>query len=277
MLWLMIFNMEHIVTEDGILGKEIFLLPRRKKMLFVEFSYFCPDCIFSAQLVYYIHWRMQIVIKKVSYKDQVYQYLKTALIKGELQAGEIYSEQQVADQLNVSRTPVREAVMQLMHEGMLEVRANRGWTVRPVSEDDLREIVAARIAIEGYSIRWLTKEAPESVRQKTLAGLGVVQEKSRPYIASDHMHYEFMKLDTQFHTLLVAATGNSYLIRIHEQMRTKLEQAIFTSLHHRRRHAEAWEEHAAILSALGRRDEADAMRAFMVHMQATSRVFGVAQ
>lgn len=218
---------------------------------------------------------MANVIKKVSYKEQVYQYLKTALIKGELRTGEIYSEQQVADQLKVSRTPVREAVMQLTNEGMLEVRANRGWTVRPVSADDLREIVAARIAIEGYSIRWLTTEAPESVRQKTVTRLGTVQEKSRPYITDERMHYEFMKLDTAFHTVLVAATGNSYLIRIHEQMRTKLEQAVFTSLHHTRRHAQAWEEHAAILSAIGRRDEADAMRAFMVHMRATSRVFGV--
>ena len=218
---------------------------------------------------------MANVLKKVSYKDQVYQYLKAALIKGDLHTGEIYSEQQLADQLNVSRTPVREAVMQLMHEGMLEVRANRGWTVRPVSEDDLREIVAARIAVEGYSIRWLTAEAPESVRQRTLALLGAVQERSRTYIADDHMHYEFMRLDTEFHTLLVSATENSYLIRIHEQMRTKLEQAVFTSLHHTRRHAQAWEEHAAILSAVGRRDEADAMRTFMVHMRATARVFGV--
>ena len=217
------------------------------------------------------------MIKKVSYKDQVYQYLKTALIKGELHTGEIYSEQQVADQLNVSRTPVREAVLRLTHEGMLEVHANRGWMVRPVSEDDLREIVAARIAIEGYSIRWLTVDAPESVRQKTIARMGTVQEKSRAYIAGDSMRYEFMKLDTEFHTLLVAATGNSYLIRIHEQMRTKLEQAIFTSLHHRRRHAEAWEEHAAILAGIERRDEAEAMRAFMVHMGATARVFGVPQ
>ena len=216
------------------------------------------------------------MLKKVSCKEQVYQYLKKALIKGELRTGEIYSEQQLADQLNVSRTPVREAVMQLTHEGMLEVRANRGWTVRPVSEEDLREIVAARIAVEGYSIRWLTVEGPEPVRQKTLARLGAVQEKSRPYIVDDHMHYEFMKLDTEFHTLLVAATGNSYLIRIHEQMRTKLEQAVFTSLHHTRHHAQAWEEHAAMLSAIGRRDEADAMRTFMLHMRATARVFGVA-
>ena len=218
---------------------------------------------------------MQSVIKKVSYKDQVYQYLKTALIKGELHTGEIYSEQQVADQLNVSRTPVREAVLRLTHEGMLEVHANRGWMVRPVSEDDLREIVAARIAIEGYSIRWLTVQAPEHMWKKSLARLAAVQEKSRAYIEGDTEHYEFMKLDTAFHTLLVAATGNSYLIRIHEQMRTKLEQAIFTSLHHRRRHAEAWEEHAAILAGIERRDEAEAMRAFMVHMGATARVFGV--
>lgn len=220
---------------------------------------------------------MQNVVKKVSYKDQVYQYLKTALIKGELRTGEIYSEQQMADQLNVSRTPVREAVIRLTNEGMLEVHANRGWTVRPVSKKDLREIVAARIAVEGYSLRWLISGAADTDRQRTVKLLHAVQEKGRAHLVDDSNHYDFMKIDTRFHTLLTAATKNSYLIRIHEQMRTKLEQAIFTSLHHRRRHAAAWEEHAAILAEIERRDEAGAMRAFMAHMAATARVFGVSQ
>ena len=220
---------------------------------------------------------MQKVIKKVSYKDQVYQYLKAALIKGELRTGEIYSEQQVADQLRVSRTPVREAVIRLTNEGMLEVRANRGWTVRPVSEEDLREIVAARIAIEGYSIRCLVSHASDADWKRSVGRLRQVQEKSRAFLADEGKRYEFMKLDTEFHTQLIEATKNSYLIRIHEQMRTKLEQAVFTSLHHTRRHAETWEEHASILTGIERRNEADAMRAFMAHMAATSRVFGVPQ
>ena len=53
------------------------------------------------------------MLKKVSYKDQIYQYLKEAIVKGELLPGEVYSEKQFADKLNVSRTPVREAVLQL--------------------------------------------------------------------------------------------------------------------------------------------------------------------
>jgi len=92
------------------------------------------------------------MLKKVSYKDQIYQYLKEAVVKGELLPGEVYSEKQFADKLNVSRTPVREAVLQLKNDDLIEIFNNRGFGVKATSPDDLRQILQARLAIEGYAV-----------------------------------------------------------------------------------------------------------------------------
>lgn len=214
------------------------------------------------------------MIKKVSYKDQVYQYLKTAIIKGELQTGTIYSEQQFADKLDVSRTPVREAVIRLTNEGLLEVFSNRGWGVRPVSDVDLREILQARIAIEGYSISYLVRHREEEAGRKFLAALQKCQNDSENFSHDEIHRFEYMEADTKFHCLLVESTNNRYLKKLNDQMRTKIEQATYNSLHLSRRNAKACLEHRAILQEIMHGDEASAREAFMKHMAETAAVLG---
>ena len=212
------------------------------------------------------------VLKKESFKDQVYRYLKTAIIKGELQTGVIYSEQQFADKLSVSRTPVREAVIRLTDEGMLEVFSNRGWGVRPVSADDLQEILQARIAIERYSVSFLARHQDEPKYQAYLTRLQQCQSESEAFSRDETHHYEYMEADTEFHCLLVESTGNRYLKKINNQMRAKIEQATYNSLNLSCRNAKACLEHQAILEAIEHGNETAAVQAFMKHMRETATV-----
>lgn len=214
------------------------------------------------------------MIKKVSYKDQVYEYLKTAIIKDEIKVGEIYSEQQIADTLSVSRTPVREAVIRLANEGIVEVRSNRGWSVRPVTPEDMRAIIEARIAIEGYCVRELARSKGQPGWDERIARLTACQEHSESIAHDETRSYEYMQADTEFHCLVVACTDNPYLTRINDQMRAKIEQATFTTLHISRRSAAACTEHGAILAAIKTGDEAAAMSAFRAHMDSTAKALG---
>lgn len=214
------------------------------------------------------------MFKKESFKDQVYKYLKTAIIKGELQTGVTYSEQQVADQLSVSRTPVREAVLRLTDEGMLEVFSNRGWGIRPVSDADLREILQARLAIERYSISYLVHHRAEPAAKAYIEKLEQCQTESESFSRDETHHYEYMEADTEFHCLLVESTGNRYLRRLSNQMRAKIEQATYNSLNISRRNAKACLEHQAILTAIIHSDEETALRAFMEHMRETAAALG---
>ena len=89
---------------------------------------------------------------------QVYQHLRESIVRGVLKPGEMYSEHQISLSLGVSKTPVREAMLQLNQEGMIEYYPYRGLRVKEIGEDDLREIFEMRCAIESYAFESLKKK-----------------------------------------------------------------------------------------------------------------------
>ena len=211
------------------------------------------------------------MINKTSYKDQVYEYLKSAIIKGDLQPGEIYSEQMFAERLNVSRTPVREAVLQLKHENMIEVFNNRGLSVKPILFEDIQQIIQARMAIEGFSVRYLAQQIDTAEGKETLKKLEACMGQEREFSSSE-AHYEFMKADISFHEVIVAFTKNPYFIRTSDMMHTRLEQVVVHSLASEDRHMAALQEHEDILEAIRSGDAVQAQKAFEAHMLITERI-----
>ena len=214
------------------------------------------------------------MLKKVSYKDQIYQYLKEAIVKGELLPGEVYSEKQFADKLNVSRTPVREAVLQLKNDDLIEIFNNRGFGVKATSPDDLRQILQARLAIEGYAVLCLANHPHDKRWQETVTALMECQKTEAGYSEDDESHYEFMKADIKFHHLIVDFPQNAYLSRMANLMRTKIELATVHSLRSTHRHGKAYEEHQQILDAILTGDSDRAASAFRKHMEETVIVLG---
>ena len=215
------------------------------------------------------------MLQKVSYKEQIYQYLKEAIIKGDLKPGEIYSEQQFADKLNVSRTPVREAILQLKSEDLVEIYNNRGLGIKPLTEADLEQIIQARIAIENYGVHRLARHYQEEEAQKTLKALNRCQVESYEFVKDEAHHYEFTKKDMDFHLLILNYTHNQYLIRWYEQLRVHVERATIHSLLSAKRNARAYAEHQRILDALNGGDPDDAVKAMMYHMKQTTKVLEV--
>ena len=131
------------------------------------------------------------MIKKVSFKDQIYDQLKQEIITGEMRTDEIYSEQMIADKLNVSRTPVREAVLQLRFENLVDVFSGRGFSVRPIHFFDVQQIIQARTAIESASLRALiigldTAEGQEILMQMVSHVERVVHRQRIFYPDNEH-------------------------------------------------------------------------------------------
>lgn len=89
-------------------------------------------------------------IKRIALKEQAYNYLKNAILEVEIESRGIYSEQHFADRLNVSRTPIREAVLQLSQEGLVEIHPHLGVSIRELSAAEIEELFQVRTAIEGY-------------------------------------------------------------------------------------------------------------------------------
>src|SRR4051794_29277007 len=84
----------------------------------------------------------------VSLREQARRYLRTSVVTGELEEGRLYSVGEFAQQLGVSATPVREAVFDLAHQGLVEVVRNRGFIIHPLKDQDLDDIFQLRVLLE---------------------------------------------------------------------------------------------------------------------------------
>lgn len=209
------------------------------------------------------------MIKKISYKDQIYEHLKQAIIMGDMTPDEIYSEQMIADKLKVSRTPVREAVLQLRFENLVDVFSGRGFSVRPIHFFDVQQIIQARTAVESASLRALIIGLDTAEGQEILKQMEICVTQDMPATLSEKNNYDFMRADMEFHMLSVSFTGNEFFIQIMNMMRTRLEQAMFSSLKKNLRPIAAIDEHEKIFSSVKLRDTDGAIRALVEHMNAT--------
>lgn len=214
------------------------------------------------------------MIKKVTYKEQVYQYLKRAIIDGTIKAGTIYSEQMIADRLQVSRTPVREAILQLRNEMLVEVYNNRGFGVRPVSPEDIRQIIQARIAIESYSLCRLAKGIHTPEGQKALTEMEHCLKDKMANLSQGDDHYQFMQADMEFHEISILFTNNVYFTGMHRMMQAQLERVTVSSLLDRGRHIAALQEHEAIFWELQKGNSEGAVSALEHHMKRTEELLG---
>lgn len=89
--------------------------------------------------------------------------LRLAILEGRLQPGEVLQENTLAEELGISRTPVREAIIELRNEGLVESTATRRAVVRSYSADELRDIYSLRAALEGFAAQLAASRANETV------------------------------------------------------------------------------------------------------------------
>lgn len=187
-----------------------------------------------------------------SLSDRCYRQLRSALVEGTYPAGTLLLETKICEQLGVSRTPVRHALVQLEHEGFLE-KGSRGYRVRTAQVDDIIEFYEARIALEAIVA------AAAALRRTTfdLARIRAVHE--RMAIAPLD---EAVQLTTQFHRTVWQASHNALLTNILEQITDRvyiLDQSPIRTHEHIEL---VVSEHEPILAAIERRD-AEAARALL--------------
>jgi len=133
------------------------------------------------------------------------QLLTDAILYGKIKPGERLNEFQLARQLNVSRTPVREALLRLQAQGLVESRPRRGIFVVDLSQEDVQKINSLRIILEAEALR-LCKLNLTALGERHLIRLVEKIEGMKPLPAMDAL-----QLDLEFHHLIWSMTGNEYL------------------------------------------------------------------
>lgn len=150
-------------------------------------------------------------------RDVVFNTLRDAILTGKLVPGERLMENQLADKLGVSRTPVREALRMLELENLVELVPRKGAQVLDMSEKDIINILEVRSALEGLA----TSVACKKMSKEDLQQLKNMEVDFEKAVADNDVEH-FVDIDEDFHDLIFAATENDKLINIFRNLRIQL-------------------------------------------------------
>lgn len=204
--------------------------------------------------------------KSVAYKEKVFDRIKQGIIAQEYPAGYLLNERKLAKELDVSRTPVREAIQMLEREGWVEVIPWRGAMVQPVIISDIEETFQLRMAIEPLIIDLILDKMGEEELQKIEE---IWEEQAR--LAEAKEAELFILRDQDFHLFLASLTKNRRLQLIMGQLRdTHLRMGV-EAIQQETRFEGTLEEHRAIIDALKAKQYLKARQAMLDHLLATQR------
>ncbi|MGW0512936.1 GntR family transcriptional regulator [Streptomyces olivaceoviridis] len=188
--------------------------------------------------------------RRSSYRERVADALRAALIAGELRPGDVYSAPSLAARFGVSATPVREAMLDLAKEGLVDTVPNKGFRVTAVSDRQLDEYTHVRALIEIPTVVDLARTAD---RVSLEALRPAAREIVTAAVAGDLIAY--VEADTRFHLGLLALAGNAHLVEVVADLRKRSRLYGLTALVEAGRLLASAEEHLELLDALLERDE----------------------
>jgi len=146
---------------------------------------------------------------------RVYDRVKTDILSGQLPGGGFVTEGELATRTGVSRTPVREALLRLESEGLVRLYPKKGALVVPLTADDVRDVLQARLVIEGWAAGAMWERRADVV--DTLDDL--LEQMADTRDADDVT--AFVAHDRRFHEVIVAAAGNAVLTGTYQSLRDR--------------------------------------------------------
>ncbi|MCF7935293.1 MAG: GntR family transcriptional regulator [Synergistales bacterium] len=195
-------------------------------------------------------------------REDVYKALLQAIFSGQLSTGQHLVEGEIARQLGVSRTPVREAVRRLESEGLVNVDQGRGLKVIDISDDRIREIFAVRESLECvaviFTVERVTKEEIRRLERIVAEGLEFAYRDDTAF---------FLKSVKQFNKEFVETSKAQNLIKIIYNYHEYVHCLRLRSLAGRERRIEAAREHAAMLEAVKQGESELAKEIIHQHIQ----------
>lgn len=195
--------------------------------------------------------------------DHAYFYLKNLIVTLELPPLSIITENEVAAATGVSRTPVREALLRLQSERLLDVIPQRGAVVPAITLRAIQEQAVTRTVLEGYGIEWTcTHRVPIADRLFEL-----IDEQAAIYDEDPERVADMVTVDKEFHWTLVKATGNTEFAHLYNSLhdrQLRIGIAMFQAVPIRR--CTAIDEHREIARAIEKFDLAEARKLLEAHL-----------
>ncbi|HEY8980238.1 MAG TPA: GntR family transcriptional regulator [Streptomyces sp.] len=207
-----------------------------------------------------------------SYREKVVSALRAAVIAGELRPGEVYSTPGVAARFGVSVTPVREAMLALAKEGLVDAVPNKGFRVTEVSDEQLDEYTQIRALIEIPTVVGLVRTADTTSLE---ALRPAAREIITASVAGDLIAH--VEADTRFHLGLLALAGNAHLVDVVRDLRGRSRLYGLNALAASGAILASAAEHLDLLDALLARDEESVRTIMTRHLSHVRGLWATAQ
>ncbi|MCX8997106.1 GntR family transcriptional regulator [Rhizobiaceae bacterium BDR2-2] len=198
-----------------------------------------------------------------SLRDRAYEKIKHLIITCGLKPGEVLSEAALSVSLDIGRTPVHQAIDRLVTDGLIDVMPRKGIMVKPVSLDEIFDIIDVRLINESYCARRAAARAEPADIARMVANLDAMWDAAKARAIET-----MMELDREFHAMLSGTTRNKVLSEILRNLHDRSTRLWFISLRAGEQHMRVCEQHAAIIDGVRRNDPDAAEQAIRAHIEA---------
>ena len=205
---------------------------------------------------------MEQVLQHINLRDQVYDILKRRIIFREIESGKKINEEELAQALGVSRTPIRETLVRLEHEGIVKIIPRRGAFVVSQSIEKVIDLLQVREVLEGLVARLATENMDPERLDRLKQCLKKVSSTEDP---ADKL-LKYTPADVEFHALLLQACDNELLKNMMESVNAHLQMVRLRTVTLPGRAEQTVREHYEIVAAMEKQDADLAERLMRKHV-----------
>lgn len=201
-----------------------------------------------------------------SLQSQTYHTIKELILSKSLDCKVLYSETQLAKELGISRTPLREALQCLSQDGYITIIPSRGFKIRSLNKETMAESIEARCAIEGFCIHLFHACEDLPRRQKLLEDMKESLSRQKSALTSKNFPDAFTEEDHQFHMLLVHFANNSEFNHLFQRLLYMIHLTTAGALMISGRAQATYEEHLSFYQYLKKGDTDQAYQTLIAHL-----------
>ncbi len=201
-----------------------------------------------------------------SLTDEIADIIRDRILKGEYKIGEKIKETQIASELKVSRTPIREAFKQLENEGLIDYIPNRGCFAKGFTKQDIEDIYAVRKALEILCVEWAVNRITEDEIRNLQDQCDLME-----FYTVRQDEKKVLEINTGFHEIIYNATGSRFMAQVLRSYKEYIDQTRKALYYEPDYLDEILGEHRAILSAIKNRNVEEGKAAMSKHLDGSQR------
>lgn len=206
--------------------------------------------------------KLGVIKKDKSLSDKAYDTIKEAIISNKLKPGEILAEEKLAEELQISRTPIKAALLKLVYEEIAEINQSKNVVVSDITQKEIEDVTLVRQSLESLAVLLLkdniTKKQIQEIKNKYIEQLHMVE---------DNRNEDFIELDYEFHTKIAEYTNNTFLIDMIKKANLMTKRFLILSGTVNEYGSIANKEHKEIIDAIENGEFELASEAMKIHLK----------